>query len=147
MGSRLGIEKSAATKTRLSVEEWRARRTAGMRWCFRCRSWHPLEAFSIDRSRSQERTASCKACTSLASTASRYGLTLAELRTLLVRSGGRCELCGTEPDKLVVDHDHLTERVLGVLCSACNVGMGLLHDDPNLLRKAVAYIERGRGHG
>lgn len=145
MGSYLSAEKSAAKKTGLTVEEWRARRAAGLRHCFRCRAWHPIEMFSIDKSRAQGRTASCKACTSLASTASRYGMSIAKLRDLLVRSEGRCQLCRREADKLVVDHNHDTGRVRGILCSSCNVGMGLFGDDPAAMRAAADYLERNDG--
>lgn len=145
MGSRDGCEKSAAKRSGLSVEEWRARRAEGIRRCFRCREWVRLEDFSADQSRESGRSHSCKACTSLASTASRYGLGAKALRVMLREANGRCALCKRESKKLVVDHDHASGAVRGLLCSACNTGMGLLGDNPNLLRIAAQYLEANRG--
>jgi hypothetical protein len=145
MGSYLSAEKSAATKTGLSLEEWRSRRQSGQRHCFRCRTWHPLDSFSVDKSRAQGRTASCKRCSNLATKASRYGLSVEQARALLLRSGGACELCGRRSRKLVIDHAHDTGLIRGVLCNGCNVAIGLLGDDPAAIRKAADYVERHRG--
>lgn len=72
-------------------------------------------------------------------------MSIAKLRDLLVRSEGRCQLCRREADKLVVDHNHDTGRVRGILCSSCNVGMGLFGDDPAAMRAAADYLERNDG--
>jgi hypothetical protein len=58
---------------------------------------------------------------------------------------GRCAICGkvdaTETQHaLVVDHDHSTGEVRGLLCNNCNVGLGFLQDDEEVLRGAVAYL-------
>ncbi|WP_371612134.1 endonuclease VII domain-containing protein [Streptomyces clavifer] len=40
-----------------------------------------------------------------------------------------------------VDHCHETGRVRGVLCFNCNSAIGKLGDDPDSLRRAIAYLE------
>ena len=77
--------------------------------------------------------------------ASVYGLSVESYRAMRVTQGGLCALCGREPKRLYIDHDHLTGAVRALLCQACNAGLGLLRDDPARLRAAAAYIERHRG--
>ena len=74
----------------------------------------------------------------------RYGLTIEEAEVM--RAGG-CQICGeTDGDapgrhgKLHIDHDHVTGRVRGVLCTNCNSGIGRFADNPELLRRAVEYL-------
>lgn len=50
-----------------------------------------------------------------------------------------CVICGTET-KLVVDHDHKTEKFRGLICSNCNLGLGKFKDDPELLEFARMYL-------
>lgn len=35
---------------------------------------------------------------------------------------------------------HETGRIRGMLCSPCNTGIGLLRDDPAIIRKAAEYL-------
>jgi len=74
----------------------------------------------------------------------RYGITLYEYYLMLVEQGFVCAICeGVSPThRLAVDHCHATGKVRGLLCHACNAGMGKLRDDPALLRAAAAYLEK-----
>jgi hypothetical protein len=45
---------------------------------------------------------------------------------------------------LVIDHDHLTGAVRGRLCVRCNTGLGKFLDNPDMLRRAVCYLEGTR---
>lgn len=145
MGSHLGAEKSAAAKIGVTVDVYRQNRAAGLRWCFRCRGWKQLNAFSIDRSRATGRTASCKECASDASTASRYKLSLTELIAFRTAHEHRCGICGKADGPLYVDHNHQTGRPRGLLCPGCNTAIGLLRENPELFAAALAYLENGNG--
>jgi hypothetical protein len=74
-----------------------------------------------------------------------YGMKSTDYEALLAAQGGRCAVCGTEfpggrHRRLVVDHDHFTRGIRGLLCHNCNVGIGYLQDSPDLLRKASRYL-------
>ena len=78
----------------------------------------------------------------------RYGLTLEDLARMFERQGGCCAICEKELKEgrsgMCVDHDHTTRAVRGLLCHACNTGIGKLEDDADLLRKAARYVSRSR---
>ncbi|GAB3912657.1 hypothetical protein GCM10029964_120830 [Kibdelosporangium lantanae] len=69
-----------------------------------------------------------------------YGLTLTQIEELKARQGGVCAICGEVPERAVVDHCHKTGLVRGILCNACNRGMGMLRDSLDVLRSAVTYL-------
>lgn len=58
----------------------------------------------------------------------------------LLLAGGECVICGTQTQKLVIDHCHKTNKVRGVLCNECNIGLGKFKDDPILLEFAKIYL-------
>ncbi len=72
----------------------------------------------------------------------KYGLTLSDYNDMLAKQHGRCAIC-RDPfhNKPGVDHDHVTGRVRGLLCTFCNTGIGLFRDDPTRLRSAIEYLE------
>lgn len=87
-----------------------------------------------------------------ANLAKNYGLTVAEYNAMLLDQGGVCAVCGKdEPNehgrtgkkfRLSVDHCHETGSIRGLLCQRCNRAIGLLGDDPTLMRKAISYLLR-----
>ena len=61
---------------------------------------------------------------------------------LLAEQGRACGICGLLPKggRLVLDHDHATAQVRGLLCSNCNTGLGMFADDILRLAKAMKYL-------
>lgn len=43
---------------------------------------------------------------------------------------------------LVVDHDHKTGKVRGLLCHNCNRALGLLKDNKEIIQNCLSYLER-----
>lgn len=72
-----------------------------------------------------------------------YGITLDQYDFMLKQQGGVCLICKVPhhaEHPLVVDHNHVTMKVRGLLCSNCNTGIGLLGDNIHLLQNAIAYL-------
>jgi hypothetical protein len=72
-----------------------------------------------------------------------YGITVDEYNFMLKQQGGVCLICHVPhhvEHPLVVDHNHTTMKVRGLLCSNCNTGIGLLGDNIDLLQAAIAYL-------
>lgn len=78
----------------------------------------------------------------------RYGLTQEDYATLYNNQEGKCLVCFKvfpslleQRKGLVVDHCHSSNRVRGLLCTRCNVGMGQLGDNIEFLSNAIKYLK------
>lgn len=74
-----------------------------------------------------------------------YGLTPEDFDALLASQGERCAICRSDDPGTKgmwhVDHCHDAGTVRGLLCSACNIGLGQFKDRPDVLRAAADYLE------
>lgn len=73
----------------------------------------------------------------------RFGIFVDEYDKML--QNGVCAVCGkTSLDgrRLAVDHNHITGEIRGLLCVSCNRALGLVYDNPNILRRLIKYLER-----
>ena len=76
-----------------------------------------------------------------------FGLTFQEYEDLLEAQNGLCAICKEKclsGRRLAVDHDHVTGKVRGLLCLNCNTLLGKAHDDIDLLKRAVEYLQGGK---
>ena len=138
-----------------------------MKPCSKCRQQFPLTEFyswivetktkgprkryryickACDRQSKRARDKRTKQERANQSLLSRYGIT-AEIRDKLADIQGGCGICGTKNpggryNTWNVDHCHHTGKVRGVLCWDCNVGIGKLKDDAQLLRRAIQWLEQ-----
>lgn len=73
-----------------------------------------------------------------------YGLTYEQYQEILEKQNGACAICLKEQreasKRLHIDHDHVTGKVRGLLCTKCNMGIGLFGDNVDLLDKATKYL-------
>ena len=78
-----------------------------------------------------------------------YGITPEQWDALYDLQNGRCMICWETFDvscakgrrKVNVDHDHNNNKIRGLLCHGCNVGLGYFRDNAELLRRAATYVE------
>lgn len=52
-----------------------------------------------------------------------------------------CMICNSTLN-LVVDHDHKTKKIRGILCHHCNVGLGFFRDNEEFLSNAIKYLNK-----
>lgn len=75
-----------------------------------------------------------------------YGITRTEWDRLFAGQGHACAICrAPEPGgkrTWNTDHCHKTGPVRGILCKRCNVVLGYVKDDIDLLNKLAAYLSR-----
>lgn len=72
-------------------------------------------------------------------TLSKYGLTPDKYRAILDEQEGVCGIC-MRPEFLMIDHDHATGEVRGLLCGSCNYALGCLGDNVTRAVLAAAYL-------
>lgn len=78
-----------------------------------------------------------------------YGLTIKEYLDLAEKQNFVCCICGKEnfamgechSGVLVVDHNHKTGQIRGLLCHNCNRALGLFQDDIEKLKQAISYLK------
>ncbi len=79
----------------------------------------------------------------------KFGLTPDEYDGILDAQLGVCALCTSPPTpgiSLHVDHDHGTGEIRGLLCVRCNNAIGLLRENPDLMRRAARYVTADAKH-
>lgn len=69
-----------------------------------------------------------------------------ELQIFLIKDdqAGMCAICGEflskETKHVMVDHCHETNRIRGLLCRRCNIGLGMFKDSIRNLKEAINYL-------
>lgn len=84
----------------------------------------------------------CKECYIEMVQRSKYNLSKEELREL--KSKEYCDLCKRKIEKKInkhIDHCHETGKVRGVLCRQCNLALGWLKDDKDLISRIISYLK------
>tara|TARA_R110000744_G_scaffold25672_5_gene63626 strand:+ start:255 stop:860 length:606 start_codon:yes stop_codon:yes gene_type:complete len=134
--------------------------------CIKCNIVKPREDFGIDKRTNSIRCYTCQKCRAkgealrraskpkswhrVRSIMNTYKVTIEEAERLYLIK--KCECCDRDlsqnelhtrkADGQVVDHNHKTGKVRGVLCSGCNLGLGHFNDDTSKLENAIKYINK-----
>lgn len=77
-----------------------------------------------------------------------YNITLDQYTEMQIAQNFKCAICGsTDPQSkgrkdLFIDHCHNSNKVRGLLCSKCNMGLGSFQDSTETLEKAILYLNQ-----
>lgn len=73
-----------------------------------------------------------------------YGLSEVDYMEKIAEQDNLCAICRRKDEGrvLCVDHDHKTGKVRGLLCTNCNIGLGNLKDDIQVLEAAIGYLKK-----
>lgn len=118
-----------------SARKWREKNREKSRKSVR--EWHAKNSHKLQRLRRLSRLKTA------------YGLSGEAYEALLTGQAFGCAICGSQQGcskgrKLFVDHNHETKKIRGLLCSKCNFLIGIAGDKPEILSKAISYIERNQ---
>jgi len=135
--------------------------------CTTCKVVKSLEHFNKNKSKSDGLNSLCRDCSNARSRqyyrqnpekhrsnvaaykksnyartrAQSLGLNTEDVEQAITLSDGKCGVCKRKR-VLVIDHDHVTMKVRGLLCITCNTGIGKLGDNVEGLQKALQYLYR-----
>ena len=129
-----------------------------MKTCFKCKETKELSNFYRKTKALDGYQAFCKPCSNRHSNNrvvkkeqrqqydntvrrfKRYGLTKEIFDRMLEAQNSKCKICLENMLVPNIDHCHATNKVRGILCSSCNLGLGKFKDNPELLRRAANYL-------
>jgi hypothetical protein len=118
------------------------------RLCIECDELKPDTDFiaRIHRSNGRQyRDSRCDQCRRIANICHNLAIEPSRYAELIHASKGQCAVCRRKFDSEVkpcIDHCHLTGKLRGVLCVACNVALGYFRDDVPTIHRALAYLKR-----
>jgi hypothetical protein len=122
--------------------------------CSCCNKEKRLDDFPKNSKGKYQRGQKCLVCTAAITKAyveknhdlvyaKKYKTSQAKITALLKREV--CDICGapgSSKKRNSIDHDHETAQVRGLLCDSCNLGLGKFKDSPELLQRAIQYLEK-----
>ena len=117
-------------------------RTDTVQLCRRCQLEKPVDAFHKDKRTPTGHYDICRSCRSIHRNIT--AISKEYYQELLSAQNYSCAICGISAEEsnqgLVVDHNHQTHLVRGLLCMRCNVGLGYFKDDTTRLSMAIEYL-------
>lgn len=122
-----------------------------MKRCYACKKTKKNTAFNLDNSRGCGLQPKCRACERLGAQRRKaqqkdafyrrkYGVSLETVLTLTEAQQSKCKICN-EVRPLVVDHCHEKKQFRGLICNACNLGLGKFKESAEVLENAIRYLQ------
>ena len=85
----------------------------------------------------------------------KYGINIDQFNEMLKKQNNVCAICGQPEIRrykshgkegicyLHIDHNHNTQKVRGLLCSKCNLGISNFLENTEIMLKAIKYLKKG----
>lgn len=115
-------------KVRWPITKFSRRGDGYQSWCKDCNKKHKKDWIQDNRDKVRWNTLWTK-----------YRIRKEDWERLMEEQGGLCALCAEE-EPTVVDHNHTTGEVRGLLCNGCNVFVGHVETTPARLRNLEKYL-------
>jgi hypothetical protein len=135
----------------------------GRKECARCKDWHDPSSFGPSLKNTDGLRSECRLCRQAIYAENReklsearvlryFNITMADRDQMLADQGGVCATCKTDVPGhkgWVIDHDHSCcpeagrscgDCIRGILCTRCNLTLGLLNDDPAIIDAMKQYL-------
>ena len=123
--------------------------------CSKCKINKDQSLFYKNKTRPDGLSPQCKQCAEAAKTPEarqrgslkfRYGITIKDYDDMLLKQKGMCKICKSKESGygrkyFCVDHNHKTNKIRGLLCYSCNLGLGKFKDDISILKAAIKYLK------
>lgn len=119
--------------------------------CRHCNEVLSLLSFEYRNDSKKYRT-ECKPCRANREAAKRYNVSVGDIDKLKLLQNNSCAICGIHAEEivhtafkhnpLVIDHDHTTGHVRGLLCPNCNSGLGQFKENEASLINAITYLRK-----
>lgn len=130
-----------------------------MKYCKKCDTYKSLDNFYNSKQTKDGKRSYCKPCGNNESKQwhkanpdysanewlrRTYDINLEQYNQMFVDQNGLCAICGKpesiSDSRLSVDHNKHTGQIRGLLCRTCNVGIGMLDHDIDILFGAIKYL-------
>ena len=127
--------------------------------CNTCGVEKPIAGFYKHKDFKDGRRVKCSSCTQKAGAEYRkknkekfkfykikasYGLSAEDYNKMFAAQKGCCKTCGAHTSTvdrgLCVDHEHKTGKVRGLLCNNCNMAIGKVKENVEVLQNIIQYL-------
>ena len=116
--------------------------------CSACKKYKPITSFPFATGAHNYREAKCRRCRAKLVEVSRRLLK----ENIYPSKDYRCRICNGKDNEVstrrknqpvwTADHCHKSGKFRGWLCHSCNIGLGMLKDNIDNLKRAITYIEK-----
>ena len=120
-----------------------------MKSCIKCGVSKPLSEFHNLKHGKDGKHSYCKEClihyVGTRQYRVKYNMSREDREELIQKQNRQCAICGyffKSEKHTHIDHCHTTNKVRGILCTHCNVALGLLKDSPEILKSAIKYLKK-----